>query len=131
MGVTHTPFLKVIPQRHQGDCTVACLAMLLGISYEDSLLAFASAEIMTSGAYVRAIIVAARHFNRTLRRRRKFDIETDSGILVITSKEWKVDHVVILKDGLIIDTDSTIWDADIYFAVNKARGVGLLTLEDE
>ena len=131
MATVHTPFLKVIPQRHAGDCTVACLAMLLGVSYEASLLAFASANIMTSGTYILHVIAAALQLKRILKDRRKFDLENDTGMLVVDSDTWKVHHVVILKDGLIIDTDSTIWDADIYLSIHKAKGTHLLTLEDQ
>lgn len=122
--------LKVIPQRHASDCTVACLAMLLQVSYEEALLAFDQRAIITRGTDIKFVKAAARRLKRTLRLRRKVDLENDTGMLIVASQNWHVDHVVILREGIIIDTDSTIWDADSYLTIHHAHGKSLLTLED-
>lgn len=130
MATVPTPIIRVIAQRHIGDCSVACLAMLLQVSYEEALLAFEPKRVITKGAYVSAVKTAARRLKRTLRQRRKFDLEEDTGILVITFTDGGPRHVVVLKEGLIIDTDSTVWDADMYMTAKDATGTSLLTLED-
>lgn len=126
--MTPTPFLSVIPQRHGMDCAVACLAMLLNVSYETALLAFGTPAVLTGGAEVRAVKAAAKRLRQPLRLRLAFDLETDTGILGVRSAKWATEHLVVLKDGLIVDTDATIWDADVFLAAYDAQAVSLLTL---
>lgn len=125
--VTHTPFLQVVPQRHSSDCAIACLAMLLGVTYEASLLAFGSE--LHNGAQTRAIKRAARKLGRVLRWSRRFDLETDTGLLSVRSAKWSGDHMVVLKEGLVVDTDASLWEADVYMSAYEATAMSLLTLE--
>jgi hypothetical protein len=122
-----TPFLSVVLQRHGMDCGVACLAMLLNVSYESALLAMGR----FNGACIREIKAAAVRLGTPLRLTRKFDLEHDTGILAVRSPKWGSDHVVILKDGLIVDTDGSIWDQDVYVGVYKITALSLLVREDE
>lgn len=126
--MTPTPFLSVVPQRHGMDCAVACLAMLCGVSYEVALLALGVPQVMTSGAAVRQVRAAAKRLKHPLRMRRVFDLDTDTGILGVRSDRWTSEHLVVLKEGLIVDTDATIWDADVFLAAYQATAVSLLTL---
>ncbi len=126
--MAHTPFLQVVPQRHKTDCSVACLAMLLGVSYEEALLALHVPRVVTHGVMVRHVIAAAKRLGKPLRFQRKFDLETDTGILGIRSVVWPMEHLVVLKDGLIVDTDATIWEADVFLSAYKAKAISLLTL---
>lgn len=120
------PFLSVVPQRHQMDCAVACLAMLLNVSYELSLLAFRKHEQII----VRDIQTAARRLGVRLQFTRKFDLDTDTGILGVRSPKWDYEHLVVLKDGLIFDTDATVWDADVFLAAYDAKALSLLTVRE-
>lgn len=122
------PFLQVIPQRHPMDCAVACLAMYLGKSYEEVLMAFRH-NVMAQGASMRQIQMAARKLGCPLRWSRKVDLEQGSGIVSFSSLKWKADHVVVLKSELIIDTDAFVWDADVFMAAYEARPLSILTLE--
>lgn len=125
-----TPLFQVVPQQHNSDCTVACLSMLLGVGYEKVLKAF-DHNVAARGAETGQIRKAAQKLKHPLRLRRRVDIGEMDGILALRSKRWKVDHVVMLKDELIIDPhDTTVWDADIYLSHWKAKILYLLT-EDE
>ena len=127
MMATPAPFLQVILQRHPMDCAVACLAMYLGKSYEEVLMAFRH-NVMAQGASMRQIQMAARKLGSPLRWSRKVDIETDCGILSVASTIWKSDHVVVIKNEMVIDTDATVWEASDFFSIYSARPMSLLTL---
>lgn len=126
--MAHTPFLCVVPQRHKTDCSIACLAMLLGVSYEEALLAMAQPRVLKRGVMMRQVLTAAKRLGRPLRFQRKIDLDTDTGILGVRSPQWPNEHLVVLKDGLIFDTDCTIWDADVFLSVYAAKAISLLTL---
>lgn len=125
----HTPFLQVVPQRHTMDCSVACLAMLLGKSYEDALMAF-DYNVMREGATIRQVKAAARYLGTKLAwSRRLGDLDTETGILCVRSLKWKNDHLVILKDGMIVDTDATVWDQDVFMAAYTATPISIMRVE--
>lgn len=123
--MTPTPFLKVIAQRHDSDCAAACLAMLLGESYESVILAFGST--LKEGISLAAVKRAAKKLGVPLKWSPKCDLENDTGILTLASPLWHYDHLVILKDGLIIDTDATIWECDVFLSAYQAKSLGILT----
>lgn len=125
--MSHTPYLNVIPQRAALDCAVACVAMLCGVTYEAALLAFKREPI--HGVRTRDIHAAARRLGHPLRWSRVFDLENDTGLLSVRSTKWKTDHLVVLKEGLIVDTDATLWEADIYLAAYDARPMSLMTAD--
>lgn len=122
------PILRVVPQRHESDCGVAVLAMLFGVTYEEALIALSweIPTVLTSGAYTSHLKQAAKNLGSSLKVRRVFDMDDATGILCVSSVRWKTDHVVILKDGLLFDTDGTVWDADVYFKVHHAKAGALL-----
>ena len=125
------PYLAVCLQRHPMDCAVATMAMLLGKSYEDVLQAFKH-NVMAKGATVAQMQAAARRLGTALRWRRWRDaLEHETGILAVSSPRWAHDHLVLLKDGeLIIDTDGTIWETDVFLSAYEARPVSLLVEQD-
>lgn len=125
------PILKVIAQRHENDCGVACLAMLLGVSYENALVAIAQTEpnVCARGLYFRDLTAAAKRLGYRLTRRKQFDIEADTGILNLSSHRWRYEHLVILREGLILETDGTLWEAAVYLAHHKATSGTLLEAE--
>jgi ABC-type bacteriocin/lantibiotic exporter with double-glycine peptidase domain len=121
--------IDVTPQRAVNDCAAACLSMLLGVSYEKALLAIG--DVLETGARTRDIKAAARKFGVRLRLKRPVDLETDSGLLAVGSKKWKTDHLVVLHENTIVDTDASIWyDIDEYLAVNEARALSVLVRTD-
>lgn len=124
----HSPYLlQVVCQRGPMDCGVSCLAMICGVSYENALCAVAQVQpnVCVKGLYFTEMIKAAKLLGVKLKQRKAADLELDTGILSISAPKWKTDHVVVLKSGLIVDTDGTIWDADVFISANNAK-VGLL-----
>jgi ABC-type bacteriocin/lantibiotic exporter with double-glycine peptidase domain len=119
--------LSIVSQRTAGDCAVACLAMLLGLSYERVFLAFRR-HVEQDGASVWQIQAAAERLHRRLRWRTRVDLETSTGIVWLHSAQWPDEHVVILKDGHIITTDQALFDADVYLSVYRATVTGILVL---
>jgi hypothetical protein len=102
--------------------------MLLGVSYEKALLALKVERVLTHGVMVRHVLTAAKRLGQPLTFRRKFDLESDTGILGIRAQAWPLEHLVVLKDGLIFDTDATVWEADVFLSAYSAKAISLLTL---
>lgn len=121
------PFLRVEIQRHGMDCAVACLAMVTGASYGAALLAFG--DELLHGAQTRQIQAAARKLGQPLTLKRKVDLDIDSGLLAVRSPLWKADHLVVLREGVIVDTDGSIWfEPDVFLSAYRARTISLLAL---
>lgn len=122
------PIIHVVAQRHESDCCVSCLAMLLGVTYEEALVAVSQVEptVLKHGMYTNQVEQAAKSLGAKLRRRKVYDLESDAGILNVRGKNFE--HVVMLKAGLIINTDGSVWDYDDYLAVNKLKPGILLEL---
>jgi hypothetical protein len=105
------------------------MAMLLGLSYEAVLEAFRH-NVIIQGASTQHIQHAAKRLGSKLRWQRYYNVdEQDTGILALHSEGWKMQHLVVLKDGLIFETDASVWDQDVYLATHKARTLSLLVLE--
>ncbi len=131
------PFVELVIQRGKGDCGIAALAMLLGRPYED---VFAAAITRTcqkphhSGMLTRQIQAAAARLGIVLILRRSWDLESSAGLLTVEQTEPKPDeftqHLVLLKFGLIFDTDGTVWEPETFFEQQKFRPVSLLVEED-
>lgn len=127
------PVMRVVTARGIGDCGIACLAMMLGKSYED---VFAAAVAHTHdkivhkhGMWVSQIMRVAKEMGVTLHRRKKWDLESSVGILGMTNRNTEEGHVVVLKEGYIIDVDGTIWAADVYFKNTAYVPECILTLD--
>jgi hypothetical protein len=114
MGV---PVIKIVTCREDADCGIVALAMLLGKSYEDVLRVVTLSEKAQgkSGLWTTGMIRAAKRLGHTLKKRRRIDLENDYGILRLP------DHAAVLRSGLIIDGDGTIWEADAYLASRHLR----------
>lgn len=123
------PIIRVVTQRHGNDCSVACLAMLLGVSYENALVAIAQDEpdVCMNGVWARHLYRAAKRLGYRLTRKRVVDLETDTGLLRVFNK--KLSHLVVLKQGLIFDTDACVYDADVYVSTYKVRFGSLYVAE--
>lgn len=117
------PVIRLIPQRHEADCGVAVLATYLCVSYEEALIVVGRKEpaVLSVGLWMSEIVRAAKQLGVTLKRKPAADLDEDEGILVVTSPRWRHDHLVVLKNGLIFDTDAMVWEAETYLAANQAK----------
>ena len=123
--------IRVVVQRNNTDCAVATLAMLTGIPYEEVLIAAARAFDCERGMYLNEIQAVADELGVGLAAKKpgRYDLENDSGILHVSNKKAKVYHVVILRRGLIIETDGTLWEHDVYLASKNYKAGTLLVVE--
>jgi hypothetical protein len=73
------------------------------------------------------ILRTATALGVTLRRKRVFDTETDQGIVIIVyEREQEDDHVMVLREGLLFDTDLSVWEPATYKATKHVRLTELL-----
>lgn len=126
------PIVRFVGQATgHGDCTVAALAMALGVSYEQALVYMARVQpsVLKTGCSWREVRRAAKHHGATLVERRKFSLEEDSedaGILNVQFNDG-THHAVYFKHGLIFDgRTNAAWEADVYLAAHNATPTTLL-----
>jgi len=123
------PFIKLVNQRHSADCSVACLAMLTGTTYEESLLAIGTPKVFEKGVQLQEVRDAALALGHRVKLHRRVRLEDDWGILAVRSDRWRNDHLVMLFNGSIYDaSDQGWWEADDYLKFNRGRILSLLTL---
>lgn len=127
------PILRIELQRTEWDCGIATLAMLTAHTYEEVLIVAAQVApgLLTAGmTWVQMKKVAKLlGFKASVKRKRAIDIENDIGILCVNSPKWKADHVVVLREGLIIDTDGSLWEPQTFLSSQTAKVQSLLVLE--
>jgi ABC-type bacteriocin/lantibiotic exporter with double-glycine peptidase domain len=113
--------------REANDCAIASLAMYLNHSYEHVLRAVSQTDGIRGGEqglFMRQIKKAAKLLGQPLHLHKKFDWESDYGILMFD------DHAVVLRNGLIIDPDGSMWEWDDFvseYGYTPERVEGLLT----
>lgn len=134
MAFTDLPMLRVWKQRSSGDCALVALAMYLGVSYEDALgeASQIADKPHRKGLFLDQIERAASALGVELKRKRKVDFDNDHGILVVTCKknrEFK-DHVVVLRWGLLFDTECDVWEPDAFLEHYDAKPATLFTRSD-
>lgn len=136
------PLVRFVCQSEakNGDCSIASLAMLLGLTYSEALVLVArvNPRVLTLGASWNNLKAAVRRYRKPngdqvrLVQLRAFSLDDDSsdaGILGIHMPDG-TQHAVYLKRGLIFDGRSEmIWDADVYLKVQNAEAVSLLVVE--
>ena len=112
--------------REPNDCAIASLAMYLNRSYEDALRAVSHADNKAGGKqglFLPQIKRAAKLLGQPLRLKKKFIWEEDYGILLLS------DHACILRNGLVIDPDGSVWEWDDFlshYAYQPTQVEGLL-----
>lgn len=126
-----TPLLQLVAQRHPADCGVACLAMMLSVSYEDALLALGGEvpKVLRRGVWFTELQRAAAKFGVKLKIKARWDAEDDEGIAQVRFRDGD-HHVVLLRHGLLFETDLSVWEPDDYWRAKKAEPGSLLVRED-
>lgn len=115
-----------------GDCCICCIATLADKEYEDVVAAAVPlvGETWKQGMYQKDIIRVAAAVGLKLRRRRKYETDTDCGILNVdiqttvdaeTIAPAPQEHVVVLMGGFIFDNDYRVWDVDAYIMHYQAE----------
>lgn len=128
----------MVLQQGKADCGIAALAMFVGKSYADVFAAAVTRRFPkphVSGMYTRQIIELAWRLGVALVLRRAWDLENDCGLLTVeklnpTEDDFK-QHLVLLKFGLVFDTDGTVWAPEDYFELQGFRPVSILVEEGE
>lgn len=121
--------VRLVPQRHDADCTVAALAMLLSVSYEEALLVMNDPRVLAEGAYLTQIVTAADYFGVTLRKLTRWNVTTHEGIARVNYKKDSArPHVVVVRRGLLFDTNQEVWTPDVYLAEQRATFGTLLQI---
>jgi hypothetical protein len=118
---------RVEVQREPTDCGIVALAMYLGVSYEDVLRAVSVTDRCQGrgGLWTRTLQRVSKRLGHTLKIRRRFDLE-DYGVIRLP------DHAAVLRSGLVLNTDGTVWDADEFLSHQKVtiEECQLLVAED-
>jgi len=126
--------IKVTPQKHDFDCGVASLAMLLGLSYGDVSAAcrqlFGSTKPCKRGLGLYHLEAIGALLDRPLRRcyKQKDYLAFQTGVLGLMGGDMNwAGHWVVYKNGTIVDPDGAeVWDALEYLQKHKARACTLL-----
>lgn len=110
---------RFVPQRADGDCGVASLAMAMQLPYEDVFAAAGRVEPRSgrSGLHGKQLLQVARVLKVTFRMRRKWNAEQHDGVLGIVKRATPrtTGHWVALLDGIIFDPNGEVAYYDDYF----------------
>ena len=125
------PVVQIVTQKAAGDCGIVVLAMYLGKSYEDVFAATVqetNAHIHNDGMWVTQIKRVAKALGVTLRRQKAWNMDEDAGMLILDGSRRTdgMHHVVLLKAGLIFNTDGLVWEPDVFLKHFRYRPTGLL-----
>ena len=121
-----------------GDCGVVAIAMATGLTYEETLSACLTVtpEVLHAGLESRHIRAILALLGYRTRRRTKFDLDDDTGLLWVEDTK-KEPHLVYLWAGRVINPStkesvSALWkDPDDYLKTGGWTAVWLFTLEDK
>ena len=128
--------IKVISQRHDFDCGIAALAMLLGVPYGDVAKVVKDnihdPRLKSRGLILRQLEEIITLFGFKTRRvyRKAGYLEGATGILGLNGGQCAPHgHWVVVKDGLILDpSGGEAWSLDDYVKDAKCRPATLLVL---
>lgn len=131
------PTVKITQRRTAGDCAIVALAQLIGLSYEDALEAMVAVAdgAHRTGVYVTQLIEAAKRIGVNLARKRKFDPEEATGILLLKCSRNRFDkeHVALLRWGLVFDHQKEgqgeVWEYEDFMTHFGAKATGILVKE--
>lgn len=112
--------VAVRSQLHHADCGLAALAMACGLPYETAYQAAPTAG--RDGLTSRQLQALATRLGFSLRTRRAYDLESDTGIVGVEFRDRVPGHWLYLRAGALIDpSDGTIWDPLDYLHVRNAE----------
>lgn len=132
--------IRVVKQRHNWDCGVACLAMILDKEYGDVIRVtkdlYPTIPRRGLGLYhLEAIAVEFHQKFRRVYKRLGYLERNPTGILGVMGGHIASEgHWVVLKEGVVIEpwhVKRSIYGLQEYLHMNKARTATILVLEDK
>lgn len=119
-----------VTQKEGGDCVIASLAMILGISYSE--VSKRALTLFVKPHHAGLTVRDAQRLIRSLTGRTfeslkasLVDLDDETGVLFV--KLPSDYHAVVLFEGSIYNpADGLIWNRHAYFATKKAHPVRLL-----
>lgn len=131
------PYVELVLQSSTADCGIAALAMLAGKRHEDVLTAAVTRKHPAphkGGMTTRQIVQLAARLKIRLSLRRSWDLENDVGLLTVEKVDKQPDefaqHIVLLKWGLVFDSDGVVLEPEFFFTSQGFRPVSLLVEEE-
>lgn len=130
--------IRVVKQRHNWDCGVACLAMILDKDYGDVIRITRDLYPMIPrrglGIYHLEAIAAKyqRTFRRVYKSRGYLDCQPTGILGVLGGHIASEGHWVVMKEGVIIEPwheKRSIYGLAEYLQMNKCRTATILILE--
>lgn len=105
------PIMRIESRRQSNDCAAWALATYLGLPYEDVWAHVVKLDRSKgrNGLHTKTILRIADALGRPLVKVRPAQINEDS-YGVITVSHPKHGHAAVVRNGLVFDTDSTVWD---------------------
>ena len=105
--------IEPVFQKYGSDCAVACLSMMLGVSYPDILAATSKrAKVVHTGMSSRQIISTAKRLGMVVKYRIAPPEEDDFGMMYLTRKDDA--HVALyLRNGYVIDPADGLTYTDV------------------
>lgn len=133
-GVVEPTVIEPCIQKDQADCGVACLAMLLGLPYQQ-VRDVAPSTVGHAGMSNRQLRTTARHLGHRLRYHSKID-DDDIGILDLQrpvnalrpAGEWEGHYVLFVRGVIVNPADGTLWtDPAAFCSTRRWEIVGLFS----
>lgn len=118
---------RIVIAVEDDGCAVAALSHYLGIPSPDVLRAVTLTEKRYHGKfglYTNTIKRVAEKLGTKLTLRRFSDLDDVYGIMLLP------DHVVMIRNGLVFESDGTVWDVDHYLSHRNQRAEGVLMAVD-
>lgn len=125
--------ISFVPKHGLKDCYVSALAAYLEKPYEEVVAAASRVypNFWKLGIENKDAVRIARRLGKKVRWVRDYDLEDDSGVLIITYHVGRNEHVVLLLEGRIVELEDkpvSSWEPAAYLAAHGAR-VGMLLVE--
>ena len=123
--------LQLVPKHGRKDCVLAALASYLGLPYEAVVAAAGHVcpNFVKVGVENKDTVRIARRLKQRVRWTAGYDIDEDTGVLVIGYNVGLNEHVVLLLEGRIVELEDdpiTSWEPSAYLQAHNARPGHLL-----
>ena len=124
------PIMRIESRRQSNDCAAWALATYLGVPYEDVWTQVLKLDRSKgrNGLHTKTILRIADSLGRPLAKVRPASITEDSyGVITVTHPSNG--HAAVVRNGLVFDTDATVWDLPTWLEASGYLLDHLLTEE--